>query len=161
MEAVAKDVLRINEQLGELADRAEIENLICTYARSVDTKNWEAFAALFTAEAALVLPWEGEAAGINGRERLAKFCDDALGRFRRTHHLIANKQITIEGDRAKSVHYLHASHVRSDNPEDHWDVGGWYLAEYARTLDGWRFTRVELDAVWQTSASNKIGEHHS
>jgi 3-phenylpropionate/cinnamic acid dioxygenase small subunit len=157
LETVAEDLLRINEQLGRLADRAEIEDLISAYAQHLDTKNWEAFAALFTAEAALVMPWEGETAGVSGRDQLAKFCDDALGGFRRTHHLIATSQITIEGDRAGSTHYLHASHVRSDNPEDHWDVGGWYLAEYARTREGWRFTRVELDAIWQTGISNAQG----
>lgn len=156
MESAVGNASQVQERLDELVDRAEIGDLICRYAHSVDLKDWDGFAALFTEDGALVLPWEGEGAGISGRDKLAKFADDALGRFPRTHHMMGNQQITVEGDAAQSTHYLHASHMRSDDPEDHWDVGGWYKAEYTRTPEGWRFSRVELDLVWQAGGADAL-----
>jgi hypothetical protein len=58
-----------------------------------------------------------------------------------------NHQITVTGDTAVSRSYLHAVHVR-ESPFDHWDAGGWYDCSYARTPEGWKFTRVRLTVVW-------------
>jgi hypothetical protein len=152
-----RPAMSLEDQVRWLVDRAEIEDLICAYARTIDSKDWEGFARLFTEGGVLAMPWEGEGAGVSGAALLAQFSSDALGRFHQTQHILTNHQIRIHGDQATSTHYLHSSHVRSpDDPQDHWDVGGWYHADYARTPDGWRFTRVALDAVWQSGGTGDL-----
>jgi hypothetical protein len=134
-----------------LTDRAEISDLICSYGRKLDTQEWDGFATLFTSDAALVMPWEGDGAGVVGADKLAEFCEAGLARFPQTQHMLTNFQIEVDGDAATSTHYLQAAHIRNtSDPQGHWDVAGWYHAHYARTADGWRFTRVELEAVWQS-----------
>jgi ketosteroid isomerase-like protein len=156
MEHVVAEQDELIARLRWLTDRAEIEDLVFAFARSIDTKDWPRYASLFTEDGVLVMPWTGEFAGVTGRDHLAKFAEDGLDRFVRTQHIMTNPEITVDGDSAQSTHYLHSSHVRSEDPEDHWDVGGWYHADYARTPEGWRFTRVALDAVWQSGGAGEL-----
>ena len=147
----------LEKQVQWLVDRAEITDLIYTLARCIDTKDWTGYAQQFTADAALVMPWEGEGAGVVGNENMARFASDALSRFHQTHHMMTNPQIAIDGVVAKSTHYLHSAHVRSaEDPQDHWDVGGWYHCEYTRTPDGWKFTRVALELVWLSGGAGDL-----
>jgi hypothetical protein len=103
------------------------------------------------------MPWEGDAAGVSGAERLAQFGDDALSRFHLTQHILTNHQIDVDRDAATVMFYLHSSHVRSaTDSQDHWDVGGWYRAGCTRTPAGWRFSRVALELVWQSGGAGEL-----
>lgn len=152
--AQVKDADRSTELLQRLADRVEVEDLILQYARDVDTKSWRSFELLFIDDCEVCYPSDDGPMRIAGRSELARFAEDALSGFPRTHHLMGNLQVSITGDTAKSTHYLQATHVRGGNREDHWDLGGWYQAEYVRTPAGWRFARLELDNVWEAGAES-------
>jgi ketosteroid isomerase-like protein len=146
-----------NAQLQWLVDRAQISDLLFSFARAIDTKDWQAYANNFTETGVLELPWPTAdgitPAGHNGRAGLADYVAKGLGGFVATHHLSANHQITVDGDTATSTSYCQCIHRRSeDDISDVWELGGWYTNSYLRTADGWKFTRVRLEAIWQTGA---------
>lgn len=139
----------LDEMVRWLVDRAEISDLLHRFARALDEKDFESYAATFAEEGELILPWGGH----RGRQGLADYVQADLARFPRTHHISANHQISVDGDRATSRSYLQAVHlVQGGDPREHWDVGGWYDNQYRRTPDGWRFTRVAITDVWQAGA---------
>jgi hypothetical protein len=142
-----------------LVDRTEISDLLLAYARCVDTKQWDTFVGLFTPDAVLEYPWEGEWSKHVGHEDLAAKLDHSFSRYWATQHMSSNHQIAIDGDTASTTSYLHSAHMRDpEDQQDHWDVGGWYRCDLRRTPEGWRFTHLVLDVVWQTSGVADILE---
>ena len=140
----------LDEKVNWLVDRAEISDLLVSFARALDTRDFAAYVANYAADGCIDLPQP--AGGPNARLRIAR--DEMLMRvpqsflsYTATHHLSANHQITIEGDRATSRSYVVAVHVRK-TPHDHWDAGGWYDCVYGRTSEGWKFVEVKLTAVY-------------
>jgi 3-phenylpropionate/cinnamic acid dioxygenase small subunit len=149
----------LEAQVRALVDRAAISDLLFSYARCVDTRDWDGFVANFTDDAVLEYPWEGEWRRHEGRTGLAEKLDRSFGRYHATQHISTNHQISVDQDTATSTSYLWSAHIRSaDSQEDHWDVGGWYHCRYIRTADGWRFTHLDLEAVWQTGGLADILE---
>ena len=85
--------------------------------------------------------------GDPGSRGARRFVSRDLGRFHATHHISANHSIEIDGDTASSRSYVLAMHVVDpDDQASQWLGGGWYDNEYRRTADGWRLTRVRIDA---------------
>jgi len=71
----------------------------------------------------------------------------------RTHHVITNLLIDLDGDRAKVRANLIATFVhRADAPGAHFDIGERYQFEAVRTPQGWLLSRVHVSPVW-TSGS--------
>jgi ketosteroid isomerase-like protein len=135
----------IDDLVRELHDRAMISELLLRFARALDERDWEGYAALYADDGVLQLPWgPPRPKGI-----LADDTEANLGRFAATQHISSNHQIAIDGDSATSRSYLQAVHVIDPESEDGlWTVGGWYDCAYRRTPDGWRFARVALIPVW-------------
>jgi 3-phenylpropionate/cinnamic acid dioxygenase small subunit len=144
------------EQVRWLVDRARISDLLHAFARALDTKDWEAYAAMYAESGVLELPW-----ATVGRAELAGFVSQDLGRFHATHHLSSNHSIEIDGDTARSRSYLLSMHVVDpDDQASQWLAGGWYDNEYRRTAEGWRLTRVRITPVWQIGERPPAdGEH--
>ncbi len=132
------------DQLQWLVDRAQISDLLVTYAWLVDTGDFDALAALFTDDGALELPF--------GRLPAAEIAEGsrvALGQYAATHHLSANYALEIDGDSASSRSYFQAVHVlTTDDPGSHADIGGRYDNTYRRVDGHWRFVVVHLTFVW-------------
>lgn len=132
------------EQVQWLTDRAQIHDLVLQYARTADTKDYEGYANLFSDDGRILWPL-----GRIDKKDIARSISVILGPFERTHHLFANIGIEIEGDTARSNHYLQAVHVGSGaDSGDHADIGGWYNNHYRRTPDGWKIVSVELNFIW-------------
>ena len=139
------------KQLQWLLDRAALSDLLNEYARCVDDKDWEGFAALFTATGAL------EVAGVrlDGDRLIA--AGEIIADYDRTHHVSTNHAIHITGDRATAHARVIAIHVRDGQaPSVHGDMGGEYTCSMERTRDGWRFTEVRGRTVW-TNGSDLPG----
>ncbi len=123
-----------------LVDRAAIEDVITTLFYCVDTKDFDGAAALFTDDGQIVLPFASYPAS-----ELVDTSERIFAPYQATHHMIGNVAITIDGDTARSRHYLRATHIPdATDPARHADVGGWYDWHYRRTPAGWRITRYEL-----------------
>ncbi len=143
----------LTTQIQWLVDRAEISDLLYSFARALDTKDAVAYAANYAEGGTLELPDPtsptGDVVTIT-KEQLVDFVEKGLTQaYTSTHHMSTNHQITIAGDTAVSRSYLQAVHVRTD-PFDHWDAGGWYDCSYVRTPEGWKFTHVRLISVWMS-----------
>jgi ketosteroid isomerase-like protein len=141
------------EQVALLIDRAAISDTLIAFARAIDTKDWEGYAGLYTEDGVLELPFQepdGTPAGHVGRPGLAEYVRGSLGKFTVTHHLSGNHQITLDGDTAMTVSYCQCIHRLDDDPENVWELGGWYLCRLRREADGqWRFAHVHLDSIWE------------
>lgn len=140
-------------QVQYLMDRAAISDTLIAFARAIDCRDWDGYANLFAEDGELELPFkkpDGTSAGHAGRAGLADYVSGDLGRFVATHHLSANHQITLNGDRATTVSYCQCIHRHDDDPHNVWELGGWYHCALLREADGrWRFAHVRLESVWE------------
>jgi ketosteroid isomerase-like protein len=140
------------QQVQYLTDRVHIGDTLIAFARAIDTRDWDGYANLFTEDGVLELPFhepDGIPSGHHGRDGMAGYVSQGLGRFRATHHLSANHQIAIDGDIATTVSYCQCIHRFDEDPSNVWELGGWYRCALARDGDGWLFTRVSLESVWE------------
>jgi hypothetical protein len=133
-----------------LVDRAQISDLLYSFASALDNKDWKRYADNYADNGYIELPDPQSANGstfILHKDKMLELVPRSLGRYDATHHISTNHQITIDGDQADSRSYLQAVHVGS-KPTEHWTAGGWYECRYARTTQGWKFARVKLTCVW-------------
>ncbi|MFJ4620714.1 nuclear transport factor 2 family protein [Streptomyces sp. NPDC088812] len=133
------------DQLRWLVDRAAISDLLIDFARALDDKDWEGYAANYAEDGVLAI---SPTVAHTGRAGLAEFVAGSLGRYAGTHHLSTNHAIAIDGDEATTRSYLVAAHVLdASDPSRHADGAGWYRCRLRRTPQGWRFTHVALEIV--------------
>ncbi|MBO4239227.1 nuclear transport factor 2 family protein [Pseudonocardia alni] len=134
----------LSESVDLLLDRAAIHDLITTLFHCVDTKNFTGAAELFTADGQILLPFATYPV-----TELVQVSERLFAPFHATHHMVGNVAITVDGDSARSRHYVRATHVPdASDTARHADVGGWYDWLYRRTPDGWRIARYELTFVF-------------
>lgn len=139
--------MTLEQQVQWLVDRTRISERLFAFARALDSRDWDVYVDGYADGGELDLPDPmGSGRIVVPRAGLREFVQ-GLGRYGATHHLSANHQIEIDGDRATSRSYLQAVHVRQ-RPDDHWTGGGWYDCEYVRTAAGWKFTKVRLSIAW-------------
>jgi len=147
-----------NAQVQWLVDRAHISDLLFSFASCIDTKNYQGYADNFVEGGYVELPEPTSKTGETFkmyREKMVELMPHGLGKYKGTHHLSTNHQITIQGDTATSRSYLQAVHI-GETPHDHWDGGGWYDSTYQRTPQGWKFASVKLNVLWLTGAPKQM-----
>jgi hypothetical protein len=139
---------RAEAALQWLIDRAQISDLLFSFAAALDNKDWKKYTDNYADDGYIELPDP-----VNGgsfilrKDKMLEQVPTSLGRYAATHHISTNHQITIDGDKAHSRSYLQAVHVGA-NPAIHWTAGGWYDSHYTRTPEGWKFAHVRLTCVW-------------
>jgi uncharacterized protein (TIGR02246 family) len=126
-------------------DEDEIRELMLTFGRALDERDWDAYANTFAADGTFEIMGQRRV----GRAEIAAGPARDLTQFDRTQHYSTNHRVELDGDRATASHYLLAVHVPdAERPNEHADVGGRYLCECRRTSDGWRFSEVRLEVWW-------------
>lgn len=136
----------IEDQVAWLVDRAHIHDLVLSYARRVDTKDWQGYADLFADDGRIVWPY-----GDIPKKDIARSIERILEPFDATHHMLTNIGITIDGDTARAHYYLQSVHIPSTTESDQTsDIGGWYDNDYRRTPDGWRIMKLDLTFIWSS-----------
>jgi uncharacterized protein (TIGR02246 family) len=132
-------------QLAWLVDRAQISDVLITYARCADTADWDGVAALFTEDGTFTTPFGPP---FRGRD-FASVSGPVMAQFAATHHMSTNHAIEIDRDRATSHSYLQAVHLtRQGDLSAHADIGGWYEHTFARRDGRWLIAAMELKFVW-------------
>ncbi|HEY2684906.1 MAG TPA: nuclear transport factor 2 family protein [Steroidobacteraceae bacterium] len=139
----------LEEKVNWLIDRTQISELLYSFARALDTRDFDAYVRNYAEDGFIDLPQP--AAGPDARLKIPRAemsarVPQSFRSYSATHHISSNHQIRIDGDSAASRSYLQAVHVRT--PRDHWGAGGWYDCTYRRTPEGWRFVQVRLTALW-------------
>ena len=89
-------------------EREEIVAVLVRYARAIDTKDWELLHTCFTADAACDY---GPLGSWPGADDLVVFMEEAHAGMGPTQHLLSNFQIEVDGDRASSLTYVHATPI--------------------------------------------------
>jgi SnoaL-like domain len=135
--------------LQTISDRLEIDDLITRYTRAIDTGEWDRLDDVFTHDARIDYTATG---GIEGRYPEVKaWLAEMLPMFPRRQHLVAQKEVTIDGDRADVTAYFLNPMVlpQKDGTELLWEFGGLYRHTLVRTERGWRSSALVEDLVWK------------
>ncbi len=129
----------LEEKIDYLLDRAEIEDIITTYAYSVDTRNWPLHGELFK-DSFKQRRGDGYR-DVDNQERLEKL-DKFFQRFSSTQHLGFPLVIMIEGDTAYATASLNARHYdETGDPLDNTLLFGQYEFWFERTSEGWKVSK--------------------
>ena len=130
----------------EVADRAEIRDLACRYARAVDRRDWALAETLFTEDGVL----KGARFELVGRAQVVRGLR-SVERYRATFHAVHNQTLEIAGDDATGETYCVANHLlERDGRSFKLDWGIRYQDRYRRGANGsWRFARRELIVDWE------------
>lgn len=130
--------------LQEISDRMEIQQLMNAYSNAIDQRAWDRLDQVFTPDAYIDYRAMG---GIDGRYPDVKaWLGPAMQGFPHYYHMVANTEITIEGDRARArtVCFNPMETPLPGGGSQVMFLGLWYVDELLRTPKGWRITkRVE------------------
>ncbi len=137
----------MDDRAQDLADKAEIMELMTRYCFAVDFRDFEALREVFTTEceATYVLSPLGlglEDVHLSGADAIVEWLSSVLGNLGEPapRHAMTNYLIEVHGDHAHSRNYLAS--------------GGLYTADHVRTPDGWRAARLgdaELPASYSSA----------
>jgi hypothetical protein len=133
--------------LEQLADRAALADLLARQGAWLDGQRYDDADTVFTEDAAV----HTQAGQSQGLEALTAHARRVHAEFVATQHLTSGVQIEIDGDHATVLANLVAVLIRAEAAEPVM-VGERYRFEAVRTLDGWRFSRVEVTPVWRRGA---------
>ncbi|MFI2367508.1 nuclear transport factor 2 family protein [Streptomyces sp. NPDC018833] len=138
-------------------DHHDISALVSRLFRALDTREFaEGWADdYFTDDVRTTTP-VGDAEGGDA----VRHTEVAIGRFARTQHMASDVLVDVGGDgdaataswNALMVHIHHDSTLRErgEGASPLFTVGGVFDAELRRTSGGWRFSRMDVRAVWTT-----------
>lgn len=143
--------------LRALLDERACERLLVEYVRRVDFGEAAALADLFV-DAGV---WEAEGLVLDGREAIRAHFLRRQGVVRRvSRHFVTNIAVDVAGDAASGLAYF--ANFRVDRAEGDRSLPvpaglpkytGEYVSSFARTADGWRFTRLHVDVTFLRPAT--------
>ena len=137
------DQTESRRQLQELIERSEITELVSRLGLWLDEKRWDEARSVLT-EDATAKTSGGSVVGVDGVSEQAR-----RNHVVRTHHVITNVLIELDGDRATVGANLIATFVGGpDGSGPHSHRGERYHFEAVRTPEGWRLAHVEATPVW-------------
>jgi hypothetical protein len=129
--------------LQQLSDRLEIDDLLTRYATALDGKDWDGWADCFTPDAHIDYTAAG---GIKGSlAEVKQWLSSVMAGFPMTQHLVTNKVVAIDGDRAECRSaLLNPMGLPDGDGMMLWLEGGYYRDRLVRTAAGWRIAeRIE------------------
>lgn len=131
----------------DAVNRSEIDQLISRHFISPDDgrSDREWLESVYIEDFTIVLPH----GTYEGYEGMARAIEASGTIFERSHHLIANNVIELEGETASIRSKLIATHlVRADEPHNAYTGGAEYDFRAVLTDGGWRLARAEYKGVW-------------
>jgi len=137
-----------SDRINLMLDKHEIQSLLTRYCTSIDSKQYDGLDTVFTPDAYIDYSASG---GTTGKfPEVKAWLAEVLAMFSMTQHVIANFEISVNGDEATSRCVFY-NPMQFANPEDtkpmFW-VGGYYNDKLVRTSDGWRIRERVEDMSW-------------
>jgi ketosteroid isomerase-like protein len=131
---------QLMQRVQRLEDQDAIWRLFMIYKRHLDQRDFTAYASLFTDDA----EWIGNLGKVIGPAQIEQLLTETLEVWdddrQRTHHLVLNPVIDVDGDTATAESsWGYVTRDADDAPV--LLMLGRYLDELRRTPDGWRFSR--------------------
>ena len=140
------------QRLQQLEDRIAIRELIDAYAFCADTRNNEGQMALFTDDTNFEVYMDEKAPTptqvVIGRKNLFPVFDD-LNQYLSTMHFNGQSTITMEGERAASITYCRAYHLKVQEGVQKLMIAGIRYFDTMVKQDGaWLFAERKLKVCW-------------
>ncbi len=135
--------------LQEISDRIEIDDLLTRYTRAMDKGEWHMLNEVFTPDAYIDFTAIG---GIDGEyPKVKRWLSETLSLLPRRHHVIAQKEVYVEGNAAAVTAYFvnHMVFPANTSGEVLWEFGGYYRHKLVRTKSGWRSRELIEQLVWE------------
>jgi len=138
--------------LRTLADRLQIDDLLTSYTRAIDTGDWDRLDAVFTPDAEIDYTSTG---GIAGRyPEVKSWLAENLPMFPRRQHVLGQKEVSVDpepaGTARVTAYFLNPMVLpQPDGSELLWEFGGLYHHDLVRAEDGWRSTRLVEELCWK------------
>lgn len=132
-------------QVDHVADELAIQALLNRYARAVDTKDWQLYRSVFTADAHIDYSSAGAVAGT--LDEVVDWFASHFGVIVWSMHHITNVEADIDGDTA-TVRAMFYNPMQLPGMAEPSSCGGYYHHEVVRTPDGWRSRRLREENVW-------------
>ena len=129
--------------LQDLADRAEIADLVARYSRLVDRRDFNRLATLYAPDA---VQDHGEAFCGSAVDFIA-WLRQTMGTMK-TQHLVANMLVEIDGTEAEGEIYTVNTHVFDGADPVQMTAGGRYLDRYVKRGGRWLFARRRRVIDW-------------
>ena len=126
-------------------DVIEIIQVVNLYAIAVDTRRWELFDQVFTADAQTDF---GGGARWQDRAQLKRDFAFVHEPFDATLHVTTNHQVVVRDDAANCISYVHGRFIRQVPGGNMFESGGWYDDRLVRTPAGWRISHRVCRMVW-------------
>ena len=133
----------------DLADRAEIHDVIVRYGWAIDTKDWALLDTCFTTDAEV--DYSSNPGGKQGPyAQIRSWLEKMISAFPVTQHLMSNIDVQLAGDRA-------TTRTMVTNPEGaatregglhFFFVGARYDDEFVRTDKGWKIAKRVETTLW-------------
>jgi len=124
-----------------LADRFALQDVMATYAASVDERDLERYRGCFAADVEVV-GFARET--IRGVDAWTAFVTQALDAFTATQHLLGLQRATVAGDTAHARTDVQAHHFMKEPKGSTFTLWATYETDFVRTGAGWRIKRHEL-----------------
>jgi hypothetical protein len=135
--------------LQQLQDKLEIHEVLAHYARGLDTKDWDLWRAVFTADA--VLDYSSAGIAVGKRDEIAAMFEQALVAIPWAQHFITNVEVDFDvdpaGDRAKVRAYFY-NPMQLPGKDEQSSCGGTYEHDMVRTAEGWKSEKVVENNMW-------------
>jgi hypothetical protein len=128
------------------ADHRQIRDLALRYAQSVDRRDADALAGLFTEDGGI----DGSGYETRGWEALRKIPPMLSKRYVATFHSVQNHLIELAGDEASGEVYALSHHLtqKADEALSDFVMVMRYRDRYVRQADGWRFAQRTISVDW-------------
>ena len=133
----------------EVADRAEIHDVIVRYGWAIDTKDWALLDSCFTADAHV--DYSSNPGGTVGPYREVRgWLEKVMSAFPVTQHLMSNIDARVDGDRAtcRTMVTNPQGAATREGPLHFFYVGARYDDELVRTASGWKIARRVETTLW-------------
>jgi uncharacterized protein (TIGR02246 family) len=128
-------------------DREQIQELVATYANSIDAKDYDRLMNCFTADATAAYGAHSDV--LNGQGEILAHMKKMLEPLDGTQHLLTNFIIDIEGNQAKLTADSLGQHWRRGATGGEKNMGGGkYTIELKRADGKWRFTKIRRRSLW-------------
>jgi hypothetical protein len=131
-----------------MADRLAIEELMVRYCYAIDDRDWDAYRAVFTADAIIDDTVTG---GIrSGVEEHVVYLTRALSKIKVSQHAISTILVEIDGDEARARSHCSCPMVVDlGKGKTHVFLQGlWYRDRLVRQSSGWRFKERIEEGYW-------------
>ena len=123
-------------------DYLAIVNVLNTYARACDDRNWQLLDEVFTED----VTFDAASLHTEGRQERVDSMRRNLGGCGPTQHLLGNFEIVVDGDDAACTSSVRAFHIGAgERSHLTYEMFGRYNDHLRRTTLGWRIYRRRME----------------